>query len=382
MTDVSPFCFPPSGQRLLLPLPPGSADALLIADLLRAPSKSQEQTAAPARQRLLVLTATAADAQRLANEIPWFAPDLSVGLFPDWETLPYDPISPHPDLVSERLATLWRCLQGEMDCLIAPVATAMQRLAPTAFLSGQAFLYKPKDRLDADALRSRLIAAGYCAVSQVYTPGEFALRGGVFDLFPTGSALPYRIELFDDEIESIRTFDPDTQRTLYKVGEMRLLPAREFPLDESGISTFRANFRDRFEGDPARSRMYKDVSNKLAPAGIEYALPLFFNATASLFDYLPAGVGVLLHGNAHRAAETFWHEAGQRYQLLSGDREHPLLPPTEVFLAVEQLFAALQSLPRIELTETLATAPELPWQPAPAVQAERRDAVPYARLAA
>jgi len=382
MTDVAPLRFPPSGQRLLLPLPPGSADALLIADLLRSPAKNKEAAAQPARQRILLLTASAADAQRLANEIPWFAPDLRVGLFPDWETLPYDPISPHPDLVSERLATLWRALQGDLDCLIAPVATAMQRLAPTAFLSSQAFLYKPKDRLDADALRTRLIAAGYCAVSQVYTPGEFTLRGGVFDLFPTGSALPYRIELFDAEIESIRTFDPDTQRTLYKVGEMRLLPAREFPLDEAGITTFRANFRDRFEGDPARSRMYKDVSNKLAPAGIEYALPLFFNTTASLFDYLPAGVGAILHGDAHRAAATFWHEAGQRYQVLSGDRERPLLPPTEVFLAVEQLFAALQPLARIELTATLSAAPDLPWQPTPAVQAERRDALPYARLAA
>ena len=376
MTDASPLCFPPPGQRLSLPLPPGSADAALIADLLRP--KSGQGT----HQRLLVLTATAADAQRLANEIAWFAPGLAVGLFPDWETLPYDPISPHPDLISERLATLWRSLQGELDCLISPVATAMQRLAPTAFLSAQAFLYKPKDRLDADALRTRLIAAGYCAVSQVYGPGEFALRGGIFDLFPTGSVLPYRIELFDDEIESIRTFDPDTQRTLYKVGEMRLLPAREFPLDEAGITTFRANFRDRFEGDPARSRMYKDISNKLAPAGIEYALPLFFNTTASLFDYVPPTVGVVLHGNTHRAAETFWHEAGQRHQLLSGDRERPLLPPTEVFWAVEQLFAALQPRPRIELTETLSSGPALPWQPAPAVQADRRDAAPYARLLA
>ena len=258
----------------------------------------------------------------------------------------------------------------------------LQRLAPTAFLSAQAFLYKPRDRLDADALRTRLIAAGYCAVSQVYGPGEFALRGGIFDLFPTGSALPYRIELFDDEIESIRTFDPDTQRTLYKVGEMRLLPAREFPLDEAGISTFRANFRDRFEGDPARSRMYKDVSNKLAPAGIEYALPLFFGETACLFDYFPAMAGIILHGNAHRAAETFWHEAGQRHHLLSGDRERPLLPPTEIFLTVEQLFSALQPRARIELTETLAGGPTLPWQPAPAVQADRRDAAPYARLIA
>lgn len=361
--------FPLPAQRLSLPLPPGSADAALIAEWAQG-------------QRLVVLTATAADAQRLANEIAWFSPQLAVGLFPDWETLPYDPISPHPDLVSERLATLWRSLQGELYCLIAPLATAMQRLAPTEFLSAQAFLYQPKSRLNAEALRTRLIAAGYTAVSQVYTPGEFALRGGIFDLFPTGSALPYRIELFDDEIESIRSFDPDTQRTLYKVGEMRILPAREFPLDDAGVALFRANFRDRFEGDPGRSRLYKDVSNKLAPAGIEYALPLFFNTTASLFDYLPAGCKAVLHGDLHRASETFWYEVGSRHQVLSGDRERPLLSPAEVFLSVDQFFARLRPLARVELSPNQNNADALPYHSAPAVQSERRDPAPFARLSA
>ncbi len=325
---------PKSGQRLRLPLPPGSADSLLLAQL--------------AKSRLLVLTATAQDAVRIAEEAAWFDPALSVRLFPDWETLPYDPISPHPDLVSERLETLWRASQGQIDLLLVPAATATQRLAPPEFLAAHAFLLKQGERLDLEALRERLVQAGYSHVNQVLSPGEFAVRGGLIDLYPTGAALPFRIELLDDEVESLRTFDPDSQRTLYKVAEIRLLPAREFLFDETGITRFRQGFRDRFEGDPSRSRIYKDVSNRLAPAGVEYWLPLFFERTATLFDYLTEDCTVVLHGEVQAALDGFWRDTASRHRLLAGDRDRPLLPPTDLFLPPDELFGRLKGYARIE----------------------------------
>jgi transcription-repair coupling factor (superfamily II helicase) len=185
---------------------------------------------------------------------------------------------------------------------------------------------------------ARLAQAGYHAVNQVLSPGEFAVRGGIIDLFPMGTSLPYRIDLFDDEIESIRTFDPDTQRTLYKVAEIRLLPAREVPLDEAGVTRFRQNFRDRFEGDPSKSQLYKDVSNKLAPGGIEYYLPLFFDETATLFDYLGDDTVLVLHGVTQTAVESFWNDTQSRHRLMQGDKHRPLLNPDALFLPPDQFF--------------------------------------------
>jgi transcription-repair coupling factor (superfamily II helicase) len=195
---------------------------------------------------------------------------------------------------------------------------------------------------------ARLTQAGYSAVNQVLSPGEFAVRGGIIDLFPMGTALPYRIDLFDDEIESIRTFDPDTQRTLYKVAEIRLLPAREVPLDEAGITRFRQNFRDRFEGDPGKSQLYKDVSNKLAPGGIEYYLPLFFDETATLFDYLGDDTVLVLHGDTQTAVEGFWNDTQSRHRLMLGDKHRPLLAPDALFLPPDQFFGLLRPYARIE----------------------------------
>jgi transcription-repair coupling factor (superfamily II helicase) len=369
-----------AGQRRRLAMPPGSADALLIARFA-------------AGSRLLVLTETAQAAARIAEEAQWFAPALTVRLFPDWETLPYDPLSPHPDLVSERLETLWQASQGRVDLLVAPAATATQRLAPPDFLAAHAFLLALGERLDTDALRERLIRAGYSHVNQVLSPGEFAVRGGIIDLYPTGAALPFRIELLDDVVESLRTFDPDTQRTLYKVNEIRLLPAREFPLDEAGITRFRQNFRDRFEGDPSKSRVYKDVSNKLAPAGVEYYLPLFFDQTATLFDYLPQALTVVLHGDVQRAVEGFWADTRSRHRLLSGDRDRPLLPPDALFLAPDAFYARIRPYARLEMVmeakaEDAGSKPELPaearegmpYAPPPEVAVDRRAEDPYARL--
>ena len=256
---------PKPGQRIALPEYAASADALAIAQL------------ADGKRLLAVVAASPLEAQRLAEEIAWFAPDLRVHLLPDWETLPYDHFSPHQDLISERLATLFAVTQGQCDVLIVAASTAATRLAPPAFLAAHTFFMKKGDKLDLAKLRAQMTLAGYQHVTQVVAPGEYSVRGGLIDLFPMGTSLPYRIELFDDEIETMRSFDVDSQRTLYPVPEIRLLPAREMPAGEAGRTTFRQRFRDTFEGDASRIALYKDVSNGIMPAGIEYYLPLFFD---------------------------------------------------------------------------------------------------------
>ncbi|MFM7507390.1 MAG: transcription-repair coupling factor, partial [Rubrivivax sp.] len=266
------------GKRFTLPRPTGSGDALLLARLAREH--------AGAGRCLAVFTAEPADAQRLADEVPFFDPALRVAQFPDWETLPYDSFSPHQDLVSERLATLWRIHEGSVDLLLLPATTALTRLAPPAFLAGTTFHFKQKSRLDESRLKSQLTLAGYQHVSQVVSPGEYAVRGGLIDLFPMGLPVPYRVDLFGDEVDSIRTFDPDTQRSLYPVPEVRLLPGREFPMDEAARTAFRSRWREKIEGDPTRARLYKDMGAGLAGGGIEYFLPLFFDAVGTIFDYL------------------------------------------------------------------------------------------------
>src|SRR5437773_1515420 len=266
------------GKRFVLPLPPGSADALLLARSAEAHKAEGRATA--------ILTADPADAQRLSDELLFFAPSLRVAVFPDWETLPYDTFSPHQDLISERLATLWRIRQGEVDVVLLPASTALVRLAPPSFLAAYTFNFKQKEKLNEAALKAQLTLAGYSHVSQVVSPGEYAVRGGLIDLFPMGSNVPYRVDLFGDEVDSIRTFDPDSQRSLYPVPEVRLLPGREFPMDEDARTAFRARWREKIEGDPTKVRLYKDIGAGMATAGIEYYLPLFFDSTATIFEYL------------------------------------------------------------------------------------------------
>ncbi|MBV8680911.1 MAG: transcription-repair coupling factor, partial [Aquitalea sp.] len=293
----------PAGQKTRCPALPDGLDAALLAGL------------AQAGHTLLVLTADAQAAQRLKAELPWFAPDIKAALLPDWETLPYDHFSPHGELVSERLATLWQIHRGECQVVIAPVSTAMTRLAPVGYLLGRTFLLQGKQELDVEQLRTDLVTAGYQHVTQVVAPGEFSIRGSLVDLFPMGSTLPYRIDLFDKEIDSLRTFDPDSQRTLYPVPEIRLLPAREYPADESGVTAFRQHYRERMEGDPSKSRIYKEVSANLFPAGIEYYLPLFFDETATLFDYVGEQALVVLHRDVAGAADTFWKDVQNRHHM-------------------------------------------------------------------
>ena len=301
---------------------------------------------------LLVVTADAATASRLEYELRFYlAHDdtRQVLHFPDWETLPYDAFSPHQDIISERLATLHRLPGLQRGVLITPVATLMHRLAPRSFLEGHSLVLDVGQRLDLEQMRRRLDAAGYRCVSQVMEHGEFAVRGALFDLFPMGSPLPYRIELFDDEVESIRTFDPESQRSADKVDSIRLLPAREFPLHEEAIKLFRQNYRLAIEGESQRSLIYRDVSNGLAPPGIEYYLPLFFEQTATLFDYLPEQTLVLTTEGTEDAADGFWSECKERFEQLRHNIERPLLQPERVFLRGDEILGALARYPRTQL---------------------------------
>ena len=333
------------GKRYTLPRPAGSADALLLAQLALREQSSQRLTA--------IVTANATDAQRLLDEIAFFAPDLRCALFPDWETLPYDTFSPHQDLISERLATLWRISQRDkktgVDLVIVPATTALYRLAPPAFLAGYTFHFKVKQQLDEARFKAQLTLAGYSHVTQVVSPGEYAVRGGLIDLFPMGSPVPYRVDLFDDEIDSIRTFDPDSQRSLYPVPEVRLLPGREFPMDDAARTRFRSRWRELLEGDPTKSRIYKDIGNGIATAGIEYYLPLFFDQTASVFDYLGADATLVLHGDLDSAFQHFWQDTKERYRLVQGDAERPALPPQALFLATEQFYARVNQHAQLAL---------------------------------
>ncbi|CAN7380850.1 transcription-repair coupling factor [Pseudoduganella sp. LjRoot289] len=344
---------PKPGNRFALPTLHGSADAYALAQAaLELKSRGQ---------MLAVIVANASDGQRLLDELPWFANNaLRCHLLPDWETLPYDAFSPHQDLVSERLATLHEIQTGQCDVMLVPATTALVRMAPPSFLAAYTFFFKKGETLDEAQLKSQLTLAGYTHVAQVMSPGEYSVRGGLIDLFPMGSALPYRLDLFGDTIETIRTFDADTQRSLYPVNEVRLLPGREFPMDEAARTTFRSRWREQFEGDPSRTVVYKDISSGIASAGIEYYLPLFFDETATLFDYLPEGSTLAMVGDIDAAIKRFWLDTQSRYRFLKSDRERPILAPEAIFLGDEQFFTLAKAHARLSLTrEDLGQASEL-----------------------
>ena len=384
------------GHRFTLPRPWGSADALQLArwaDARRA-----------AGRRVAIVTADPADTQRLEAELPFFAPGLKVAVFPDWETLPYDTFSPHQDLISERLATLWRLQQSSSgragddapDVVLMPATTALVRLAPPSFLAATTFRFKQKERLDEASLKAQLTLAGYSHVSQVVSPGEYAVRGGLIDLFPMGSPVPYRVDLFGDEVDSTRTFDPDSQRSLYPVPEVRLLPGREFPMDEAARTAFRARWRERIEGDPTKARVYKDIGTGLATGGIEYYLPLFFDETATIFDYLGSGgehaADLVLHGAVDEALQKFWTDTRERHRFLQHDRERPILPPEALFLKPEDFFERTQAHATLSLRARGANPAQaagdaeppsatVSWaRPLPDVSVDRGAQEPLARL--
>ncbi|MBN8748908.1 Transcription-repair-coupling factor [Xylophilus ampelinus] len=343
----------PSGKRFTLPRPPASSDALLLARLAEREKAAGRVTA--------VFAADATDTQRLVDELAFFAPELRTAVFPDWETLPYDAFSPHQDLISERLATLWRILQRDrtegVDVVLVPATTALYRVAPPSFMAGYTFQFKTGQKLDEAKFKAQLTLAGYSHVTQVVSPGEYAVRGGLIDLFPMGSPQPFRVDLFDDEIDTIRTFDPDSQRSLYPVPEVRLLPGREFPMDDEARARFRSRWRELLEGDPTKSRIYKDMGNGVATAGIEYYLPLFFDETATVFDYLGVDATLVLHGDLEGAFQHFWQDTRERFRLVQGDPERPALPPDALFLSAEQFYGKTKAHPQLAIRNAAGPHP-------------------------
>ncbi|WP_313323269.1 transcription-repair coupling factor [Stutzerimonas nitrititolerans] len=315
---------------------PGAALSLAIAE-----------SASSAKRFTLLLTADSQSAERLKEELAFFAPELPVLHFPDWETLPYDVFSPHQDIISQRIAALYQLPELTHGVLVVPITTALHRLAPKRFLLGSSLVLDVGQKLDVEQMRLRLEAAGYRCVDTVYEHGEFAVRGALIDLFPMGSTLPYRIDLFDDEIETLRTFDPENQRSIEKVDSVRLLPAREFPLKKESVTGFRARFRERFDVDFRRCPVYQDLSTGITPAGIEYYLPLFFDETSTLFDYLPEDTQVFSLPGIEQAAEQFWKDVRNRFEERRVDPERPLLPPADLFVPVEDCFARLKLWPRV-----------------------------------
>ncbi|WP_141057159.1 transcription-repair coupling factor [Stenotrophomonas rhizophila] len=303
---------------------------------------------------------------------------LPVVAFPDWETLPYDAFSPHPDIISQRLAALHQLPTVTRGIVVVPVQTLLQRLAPLKYIIGGSFDLKVGQRLDLDAEKRRLEAAAYRNVPQVMDPGDFAVRGGLLDVFPMGAQTPLRIELLDEDIDSIRAFDPESQRSLDKVDAVRMLPGREVPLDDLAVSRVLATLRERFDVDTRRSALYQDLKAGLAPAGVEYYLPLFFDQTATLLDYLQPNVLPVVGAGVGEAAAAFWAQTGNRYEQRRHDVERPLLAPQELYLSPETLNSTLNALPRIEIWNAdharIDDAQPLGDQPLPPLPVAARDA--------
>lgn len=371
-----------------LPALPRQAGAkLTLGGLVGSALSLTAATLAREQQRpLLLVTADTPSALRLEQELTFLleGSECPVLLFPDWETLPYDTFSPHQDILSQRLETLYHLPQMTRGVVIVPISTLMLRCAPRSYLDRFSLLLEAGQRLSLQGLRARLAEAGYVAVEQVLEHGEFAARGSLLDLFPMGSQTPYRIDFFDDEVDSIRPFDPETQRSSDPVKRVQLLPAREFPTDESAIERFRGHYRERFEISRSDGAIYQEVSKGRWPAGIEYYLPLFFEATARLFDYLPADTLLLTVGEIYPAAQRFWNDIQQRYEDRRWDQSRPLLPPSELYLPVEQLFAGLGQYVDVRLQEgpTAGDAgqSDLPVQPLPELTLDHSQEQPLAAL--
>ncbi|HFB3125325.1 TPA: transcription-repair coupling factor [Neisseria gonorrhoeae] len=314
----------------------------------------------PHKRLKAVLTQDAEQALRLQTAWRFFRPHDTAVFLPDWETLPYERFSPHQDLVSEQLSALWQIKSGAADVLFVPVATAMQKLPPVPFLAGRTFWLKTGQTLDIGRLKTDLVDAGYNHVSHVVAAGEFAVRGGIVDLFPMGSETPYRIDLFDDEIDSIKTFDTDTQRTISPVSEIRLLPAHEFPTDSEAQKIFRSRFREEVDGNPNDAAVYKAVSNGHFGAGVEYYLPLFFeNELETLFDYIGEDALFVSLGDVHAEANRFWNDVKSRYAMAQGDETYPPLLPQHLYLSADVFAGRLKNYGQV-LPDVSGKAHSLP----------------------
>ena len=319
----------------------GSARSLAIANLAT-------QTQKP----IIVVTADTISAVNLINELNIYIKENSlvkIITFPDWETLPYDLFSPYQDIISERLQTLFDLPNIKQGIVVVPITTVMHRLLPSDYLFSNSLVLDVGQFIKLDSFRKQLNQQGYRFVDQVTEHGEASKRGSLLDIFPMGAINPFRIDLFDDEIDSIRTFDIETQRSIDKVESIRILPAREIALVDSGIARFRANWRERFEGNPGKCSVYNDVSQSLAPAGIEYYLPLFYEETSILFDYIADDSILVLDDGVKAAAETFWEDIEARYEQERYDLEKPILPPRDIFLNTNDLYSAFKLYPQVHI---------------------------------
>jgi len=331
----------------------------------------------------VVVTENSQQAERLLAEIAFFSDhDMTHLEFPDWEILPYDNFSPHQDIISRRLTTLVALPEAKKATLVIPVSTLLHRLVPTGYIRGMSLDLKVGEQLDLPAMRRELEAAGYLCVESVYEHGEFAVRGSILDIFPMGGTAPVRIELFDEDIESLRHFDPETQLSQEKLDSIKLLPGKEFPLTEQGITRFRQNFRERFDIDVRKCPLYDDISRGVAVAGIEYYLPLFYESLSTLFDYLPAHSTFFTVGQVHDAAELFWHDIRLRYEDRRVDPERPILPPQHLFLGTEQLFASLNRFAQVNLQSVAGDSDQasLPVVPIPNLDVEHKRDNPLQKL--
>lgn len=345
-------------------LPRRDGELLRIGQLTGSGLSLTLHSIAQAAQRLLlVVTPDVVSAQQMQRELQFFsgyAADFPIMIFSDWETLPYDSFSPHPDIISERMRLLSQLPALHRGILLVSANTLLQRLPPRHYLEANSFVIRRGQHLSIPHFRSQLDAAGYRCVHQVMEHGEYAVRGSLLDVFPMGSTMPFRLDLLDDEIDSLRTFDTDTQRTETVIESIELLPAHEFPLDPEGINQFRQAWRTRFSGDPTQSPLYQSISQAQSAPGVEYYLPLFFQHTHTLRDYLPKDVLCVQSEGIHSATERFWLEVKERFEQLRHDVTRPLLPPSDLFLTVDQLFAELNSLPKIQVqADTLPKAPHV-----------------------
>ena len=356
----------------------GAAAALAIAE-----------AAAQAAGPLIVVAPNSRNAESLGEEIAFFAgAGMPVRVFPDLETLPYDGFSAHPDITSARLATLSELPRARKGVWLVAIDTLLQRLAPRSYVEAHSLKVHVGETLDLDALRARLTLAGYAAVTQVVAHGEFAVRGSLLDVFPMGSDDPFRIDLLDRDVETIRLFDPDTQRSGDKLERIQLLPARETPLDPDAVREFRRRYRLRFTGDLSEQLVYRDVSAGQASGGLEYFLPLFFERTSHLFEYLPPGSALIDVNDASDSADAVWNGISQRHEQLRHDRQRPILDPAELYLAPGELHDLQSAWPRVELhsfewpPETAGPVQNFPSSAPAAVRLDPRAEQPAAELAA
>lgn len=364
------------------PKPRASLGGLIGSSLALAIAHQVKQQ----HQRMLLVVPDTPTALRLEQEVRHLLNDatLPVQLLPDWETLPYDQFSPHQDIISQRLETLYGLPALSRGLLIVPVTTLMLRTPPRDWLERNSLLLKVGDRLDMHHLRQRLEQAGYRAVEQVLEHGEFAARGALLDLFPMGAAEPVRIDFFDDEIDTLRPFDPDSQRSRDKVQEVRLLPAREFPTDSGAIELFRGQYRERFTLRNEPESLYHRVSQGQLPPGIEYYFPLFFEQTSTLFDALPEAMQVLAVGDIEPTAQTFWRDVNERYEDRRHDMLRPLLAPDELYLKPDALMQQLNHWPRLQLSQDPVSEKgdrvNAPVSALPLLEVEHQKTEPLARL--